>query len=812
MKAGRILEKCFREKAAGIALAICCFALFFSCFFTDSMQENSRYVRRTIYGFHNGVALDITPTAEERFKEHLSIQSYGEMQISGAVLSDDGTTTFGYIGSVDEQFKQLEQLQFREGNFPQNDQEIAMEFALMDLLHVPYEIGTPVTLTILHEDGTSETKEYTLSGILESYTTNWKSDGYPLCGAFTYSSSVVEQTHLFFIGDYPDSNAMEELSNLLDAKDSEVLFNDYAYLEEEVFTIEDLAEEGGLIIGMIAFSILFLIFVEITTYRKAQYRMRVLRALGMDRKSLRFLQYKETMKQWFFITCISIAISTIISLILLFFFDHLLKFRLTPLPYIISIVVPLPIVFLAKTIQLSILFRIGIMDGQQKAGKQQKMWQRNPGTIFHQKELLRIVHKRSRKIYGIQWLTVVISAVVLFFCFYSICFDIKTYRLTIAERPADYGWFNYSSPVTGLEEKQINKIKECWGIEEVLYCSNADISLHYDGIENSTYAFEYNHKTSDPNGILINVISLPEDSPIYDDFSQYIEDPVAFEEGKVVLCHLAPFTSGYMEDGTPTYVFYNSDDSLNILTQETIYYPDVQDGSDVQLYYNEKNYETTVQLIPGVITSQYTLSSGGLNFSNCILVSEKLYNQIYENNNHLYNIVIAYGNDSLSYDSTDKIMSSITTNQTIRFLNERLYKETQWQQIMNHSILLGVITVLVSVAAFVIIYRTRVLFFERERNRINLLKNLGIDRRLLGKLYHEKLVYILIPVILVIGSLLLVLSFVMRYYSVLRYSDVFDVILYSVDVGLKQFPILLLIVAYLLYCTILLMIFKKSMK
>ena len=90
-------------------------------------------------------------------------------------------------------------------------------------------------------------------------------------------------------------------------------------------------------------------------------------------------------------------------------------------------------------------------------------------------------------------------------------------------------------------------------------------------------------------------------------------------------------------------------------------------------------------MIPGVITSQYKLSSGGLNFSTCILVSENLYNQIYENNNHLYNIVIAYGNDSLSYDSTDKIMSSITTNQTIHFLNERLYKETQWQQIIDDT-------------------------------------------------------------------------------------------------------------------------------
>ena len=811
MKAGRILEKCFREKAFGIALAICCFVLFFSCFLTDSMQENRNYVRRTIYGFHNGVAFDITPTAEERFKDHLSIQSYGIMNIGGTVLSNDGTTAYGYIGSVDNSFKQLEQLQFKEGNYPQNDTEIAMEFALMDLLHVPYQIGSPVTLTILHEDGTSETKEYVLCGILDSYTTNWKSNGYPLCGAFTYNSSLVEQTHLFFIGDYPDSNAMEELSNLLDTKDSDVLFNDYAYLEQEGFSLENMAEDGGLIIGMIAFSILFLVFVEITSYHKAQYRMRVLRALGMDRKSLRSLQYKETLKQWVFITVCSIVISTIISLVLLFFFDHLLKFRLTPLPYLLSIVVPLPVVLLAKTIQLSILFRIGIIDDQQKTMPQQKIRERKSCDVFDQKALLHIVHKRNRKTNIVQWCTVVVSSVSLFFCLYSIGFDVKYYRSQVSEIPADYGWYS-GSPFPGLGKEEIKEIEECWGIEEVLYCSELNAFLRYDGFENSTYALAYNYQTYNPNGIDIQVISLPEDSPIYDDFSQYIQDPSAFKEGKIVLCHLSAFTSNYLEDGTPS-LFFPGEDSLKTINQDTIYYPDVQDGSEVELYYDEKTFETTVQLIPEVKNnSKYSVLNEGLSFKSVILVSEDFYNRILDKENSLYNMVIAYGNDAMSYETTDKIMSAITTNQTIHFENVRLNKETKWKQMMNHCTILGVIAVLVCISATVIIYRSRILFFEKERNRITLLKNLGTDRKLLRKLYHANQMYLLFPVIFVIGALLLVSSFVSRYYSVIRLSDLSDLIRLSLIVGLQNFPIMFLLAVYLLYCTILFIIFKKTMK
>lgn len=808
MKTGRILKKCFREKGLGIVIVLCTLTLFFSCFFTDSMQENKRYIRRTIYGFHNGAAFDITQTAENRFIDHLSIQSYGEMNISGTILSDDGTAAFGYIGSVDDNFKQMEQLRFREGSYPQNEHEIAIEFALMDLLHIPYQIGSPVTLHILHEDGTSETKEYVLCGILESYTTNWKSNGYPLCGAFTYSSSSVEQKHLFFIGDYPDSNAMQELNDLLDAKESDVLFNDYAY--QGTFSEEDIAEEGGLIIGMIAFSVLFIICVEISTYRKVQYRMRVLRALGMDRKTLRSRQYRETVKQWLLITLCSIIASTCISLILVFFFDHLLKFRLTVLPYIVSIVVPFPIVLFAKTIQLSILFKTGINDDKRIANHQQEKMRRITGDVLNQKSLLRVVHKRNSKFYVLQGVIVLLSSLVLFTCLYSIGIDVKYYRYQVSEMPADYSWIN-TFPNSGLGKEEIKEIKDCWGIEEVIYCSSvSNVFFRYEGYKNSTYAFEYNYKSYNPNGISISVISLPDESLIYDDFSQYIQDPVAFHEGKVVLCSLSSITQITQPDGTPGIVFWG-EGSRDVISQEAVYSPDVQNGSHVQLCYDEKEYDTTVQMIPEVNNTKYALVNNGLSFSNCILVSESFYDQVFENDNHLYNHVFAYGNDSLAYETTDKIMSAVTTNQAIQFQNDRLRKEEQKNQMINHCTLLGVIAVLVSISAFVIIYRSRIHFFEREQNRISLFRNLGTDSSLLRKLYCTNHIYILIPAIICTVTVLLIVFFVFKYQPVLNFSSILDLVVLSIHAGLDEFPILLFLAAYLLYCIILLVIFKITM-
>ena len=81
---------------------------------------------------------------------------------------------------MDDSFRQMEQLSFAMGGYPQQENEIAVEYAVLQILDVPYEIGKPLTLKLKAEDGNVKEKTYVLSGVLNSYTADWKNDGYHL--------------------------------------------------------------------------------------------------------------------------------------------------------------------------------------------------------------------------------------------------------------------------------------------------------------------------------------------------------------------------------------------------------------------------------------------------------------------------------------------------------------------------------------------------------------------------------------------------------------------------------------------------------
>lgn len=122
----RILKKCFQNKKVFIGICISIFLLFFSSFSLDSLNAQTTYQRKKIYGFHNGVAFDITEHSEEQLKNHLSIQQYGEMIIYGEIINGNNTVV-GTIGTVDESFQELEQLDFLEGTYPSSTNEIVIE-------------------------------------------------------------------------------------------------------------------------------------------------------------------------------------------------------------------------------------------------------------------------------------------------------------------------------------------------------------------------------------------------------------------------------------------------------------------------------------------------------------------------------------------------------------------------------------------------------------------------------------------------------------------------------------------------------------
>ena len=211
----KIQKKCFQDKKVFIGICISIFLLFFSSFSLDSLNAQTAYQRKKIYGFHNGVAFDITEHSEEQLKNHLSILQCGEMVIYGEIINGNNTVV-GAIGTVDESFKELEQLDFLEGTYPSRSNEIAMESSMLDLLSISYEVGNEIELSIQTNDGMIQKQTYILCGILKSYTTNWLTQDHSVCGAIVSEfNGIPMERNLFFLGNYQNENQMNELNALI---------------------------------------------------------------------------------------------------------------------------------------------------------------------------------------------------------------------------------------------------------------------------------------------------------------------------------------------------------------------------------------------------------------------------------------------------------------------------------------------------------------------------------------------------------------------------------------------------------------------
>lgn len=159
MKYHHILRKYFREKSVVVAMCLSVVLLFFTSFLLDSFQAQKQYQRQMIYGFHNGAAFDISEREENKIQNHLSIKVSGEMIVYGTIIGDD-SSEIGNIGTVDQNFWNLEQFQLIDGTFPTKENEVVMEYAMLDLLHLPYEIGENIDLKIQVTDGTLIEKSY----------------------------------------------------------------------------------------------------------------------------------------------------------------------------------------------------------------------------------------------------------------------------------------------------------------------------------------------------------------------------------------------------------------------------------------------------------------------------------------------------------------------------------------------------------------------------------------------------------------------------------------------------------------------------
>lgn len=114
-----------------------------------------------------------------QLKSHPYLNDSGKVSISNYQYNNNWNQTDIKIGYMDNDFVRLSNITPDKGEFPKNDDEIAVEWNTLLLLNQGTDIGQDITLNIIVNNPKASsgsdriTKTYKLSGILRSYTNIW---------------------------------------------------------------------------------------------------------------------------------------------------------------------------------------------------------------------------------------------------------------------------------------------------------------------------------------------------------------------------------------------------------------------------------------------------------------------------------------------------------------------------------------------------------------------------------------------------------------------------------------------------------------
>lgn len=802
-----LLSKCFREKNIQIATIFSVCLLFAVAFFSQSYQATRQFQRRSIYGYHNGSAYDISIASAEALANHRAVRESGEMLISGMILSDDGLPVTA-VGTVDAGFRDLERLAFLEGTYPRQADEIAMEHAALDLLHIPYRLGEEIDLAIQADDGAVSQRKYVLCGILQSYTTNWKSDGYPLCGAIAAElPGDIAQRHLFFYADYRNENQMRELSSLVSGPGrSKLVYNDYGY-PLRLSSIAQIVEDGGVVLGAILFCCLLLIGIQISAYRRQLYRLRVLSALGVDGGKFKRMLFGQTIAQWAKRYTLCVALCSLICVLLVIFSPEDIRFRLSLVPYLLSGVTSFFVLLIGKAFQVSMLRSVpALSKGRDMTRYESGAFSpRRAAPITDYKAFAKVETRRNRKFFRVEFALGFLSMAVLFFCLYEICDSYRDYRMTSDIASYDYAW-SASSPKAGLSDGEVSRIKNTANIDDVVYTSEASrlgddaIYLRYEGQTDDPYRVLINESsgiTDTDAGLRVRINTLPAQSPLWDYYIPDGLDTEAFLRGEIVILYLPELL-----ETSYGYALVNTVEINNHEVQGETCLSHISVGDTLTIAIGDRAQAVTCGCIMRSFPGRAQTAMDFL-IPGTVLMSETLYKHLFGMDEPRYNYVLAFGNDRLSYDVGDKIMSGITKNAGIQFENRRIEKDTAYTLFKTDALSLGGIALFLCVFAVMFIRRNRVFLLEVEEGRIALLRQLGCDQKKLSRIYGRYAGTIQIPLALLINAVAIPWLFFREYGGIYAAESFADAWRLVSKLALHHFPLALLLLAQGLYLCVL---------
>ena len=143
----------------------------------SSMNASIDKMEKDLCGKQDGIYIGATQQMLNDAADKQLIGSYGYAHVVGQAFTDNGDSFA--VASYDDKAAELANIQFIDGSYPQNEEEISVESATLAQLGIDASVGDRVTLNFAVQNGENHLpqvnrKTFILSGIAENKLSNIK--------------------------------------------------------------------------------------------------------------------------------------------------------------------------------------------------------------------------------------------------------------------------------------------------------------------------------------------------------------------------------------------------------------------------------------------------------------------------------------------------------------------------------------------------------------------------------------------------------------------------------------------------------------